>query len=108
MLIVNISDMAQGLSDFPKISLAVAFIYILITCYFVSNWLMFLIRNPSSIPEEKFLSIVMFAITTLLWPLGTVAFFVKIVQTKKIQPSIILACLIIFLMLSVFFYFAQK
>ena len=59
-------------------------------------------------PEEKFLSIVMFAITILLWPLGTVAFFVKIVQTKKIQPSMIVACVTIFLMLSVFFYFAQK
>lgn len=108
MLIVNISDIAQGLPHFHQISLALALIYLLITCYFMTNWLIFSVRNPSSIPEEKFLSIVMFGITTLLWPLGVLKSFVEIVKIKEIKLTMAIACLITFLIFSVFLYFIQS
>ncbi|MDJ0619222.1 MAG: hypothetical protein QNJ63_21190 [Calothrix sp. MO_192.B10] len=104
MLSINIFDMAQGLPNFHHISLALALTYLLVSCYFMINWLIFSIRNPSSIPEEKFLSVVMFAMTTLLWPLGIITSFVQIVKTKKIKLSIAIACLITLFIFSIMAY----
>ena len=52
-----------------KIQLALVISYVLMTCYFGCNWLRFSLRHPSSSPEEKFLSSLMFFISTALWPL---------------------------------------
>lgn len=61
--------------------------YLLITCYFFSNWLRFSIRHPISSPEEKFLSFMMFVITSIFWPTLVPMCFVEIFKTRKLEYS---------------------
>jgi hypothetical protein len=61
--------------------------YLLMTCYFFTNWLRFSFRHPSSSPEDKFLSFVMFIISTLLWPLIVPISFLEILKTRKLEFS---------------------
>jgi hypothetical protein len=67
--------------------LALVLSYLLMTCYFFTNWLRFSFRHPSSSPEDKFLSFVMFIISTLLWPLIVPISFLEILKTRKLELS---------------------
>jgi hypothetical protein len=107
MLTINISDIFLGLPHFHKWAWAAALTYLLMTCYFTINWLIFSARHPSSIPEEKFLSMVMFAITSILWPLGIIASCVEIIKTKQIKVSMAIACLVTLLMFSISLYLVE-
>ncbi|MGD1875401.1 MAG: hypothetical protein ACFB02_20385 [Mastigocoleus sp.] len=55
------------------------------TLYFFSNWLRFTFRHPSQNPEDKFLSFLMFVITTILWPFMVLTSFVEIFKTRKLE-----------------------
>lgn len=59
--------------------------YLLMTCYFFFNWLIFSLRNPTSSPEEKFLSFVMSLITTILWPLMIPISCWEIIKNRQLQ-----------------------
>jgi hypothetical protein len=61
--------------------------YLLVTCYFFSNWLRFCFRHPCSSPEDKFLSFVMFVLTTVFWPVLVPFSCLEMYKTGKIEFS---------------------
>lgn len=77
-----------------KIESTVALSYLLMTCYFLINWLRFTLRNPSSSPEDKFLSFVMFIISTIFWPIIIPMSCVEIFKTKKFEFSVVVPVLV--------------
>ncbi len=70
-----------------NIQLALVISYLLMTCYFFSNWFRFTLRHPSSLPEDKFLSLVMFFISTALWPLLLPVSCIQIIKTRELEFS---------------------
>lgn len=61
--------------------------YFLMSCYFFTNWLRFSLRHPTSTPEEKFLSFVMFLVTTILWPVVIIMNLWQICNKRKMELS---------------------
>jgi hypothetical protein len=61
--------------------------YFLMSCYFFTNWLKFSLRHPTSTPEEKFLSFVMFLVTTILWPVVIIMNLWQIFNKRKLELS---------------------
>jgi hypothetical protein len=57
------------------------------SCYFFTNWLRFSLRHPTSTPEEKFLSFVMFLVTTILWPVVIIMNLWQIFNKRKMELS---------------------
>lgn len=70
-----------------KIESALFISYVLTTCYFFINWLRFSLRHPTSSPQDKFLSFVMFGISTILWPLVIPLSCVEMFKTRKLEFS---------------------
>jgi hypothetical protein len=70
-----------------NIQLALVISYQLMTCYFFCNWLRFTLRHPSSSPEDKFLSLVMFFISTALWPLLLPVSCIQVIKTRELEFS---------------------
>ncbi len=87
-----------------KFELPMVVSYALITCYFFSNWLRFCLRHPSSSLEDKFLSFVMFLITTILWPLLIPMSCVEIYKTRKFEFSTIVPVMVTVFAFSLAFY----
>ncbi len=77
-----------------KFELLLVVTYLLIACYFFSTWLIFCHRHPSSSPEDKFLSFVMFFITTILWPLLVPMSCLEMYKTRKLEFSTIVPVII--------------
>lgn len=75
----------KGVATVNKVQLAFIINYLLMTGYFLINWLRFFLRHPSYSPEEKFLSTVILFITTVLWPIIVPMSFVKILTTRKVE-----------------------
>ncbi|MBG1259834.1 hypothetical protein F8S20_12240 [Nostoc sp. BAE] len=67
------------------IQLTLSIVYLSMTCYFLSNWLIFSIRHPTSTPEDKFFSGVMFLVTTIFWPLMIPMSCLEMFQKKQID-----------------------
>lgn len=61
--------------------------YLLMTCYFFTNWLKFSWRHPTATPEEKFLSFVMFVVTTIFWPLTILMSLWQVFNQRKLEFS---------------------
>ncbi|MDB9447899.1 hypothetical protein [Anabaena sp. CS-542/02] len=61
--------------------------YFLMSCYFFTNWLKFSLRHPTSTPEDKFLSFVMFLVTTILWPVVIIMNLWQIFNKRKLELS---------------------
>ena len=76
----------------------------LITCYFFVNWIRFSLSHPSSSPEDKFLSFVMFVISTILWPLVIPMSLIKILKTRRIGFSAVVPVLLAIFAFSISFY----
>jgi len=68
-----------------NVQLTAIIIYVLITCYFGINWLRFSRRKLYSSPEETFLALIIFLITTLLWPFAIPVYCWQIIKTKVLQ-----------------------
>ncbi|MEM7552651.1 MAG: hypothetical protein AAF378_00855 [Cyanobacteria bacterium P01_A01_bin.84] len=73
------------------------------TSYFFSNWLRFTVKHPHSHPEEKFLSFVMFIITTILWPLIVPLSLVEILKTRKLDLGTVVPVIFATVALSISF-----
>jgi hypothetical protein len=84
--------------------LAFVISYGLITGYFFVNWLRFSLRHPSSSPEDKFLSFVMFVISTILWPLVIPMSLIEIFKTRKIDLSAVVPVILAIFAFSISFY----
>ncbi|RCJ27552.1 hypothetical protein A6770_25640 [Nostoc minutum NIES-26] len=87
-----------------QIQLTLIISYVLISCYFFSNWLRFSLRHPSSSPEEKFLSFVMFIITTIFWPLTIPISLLEIFKKRKLEFSNVIPILLTMFAFSVSYY----
>lgn len=87
-----------------KIQLALVISYLLMTAYFFSNWLRFNRRHPSSSPEDRFLSLVMFVITTFLWPIVIPLSCVEMLKTRKVEFSTVIPVVVAVSAVSLAFY----
>lgn len=87
-----------------QIQLTLVLSYVLMSCYFFSNWLKFSLQHPSSSPEEKFLSFVMFLITTIFWPLTILMTLLEILQKRNLELSHVILIIVTIFSLSVSYY----
>lgn len=78
-----------------QIQLTLLISYLLMTCYFFTNWVSFALRHPSSSPEDKFLSFVMCLITTVFWPLIVPMSLIEILKQRKLDVSTIIPVLLV-------------
>ncbi|TAF07599.1 MAG: hypothetical protein EAZ77_09260 [Nostocales cyanobacterium] len=77
-----------------QIQLTLLISYLLMTCYFFTNWLRFSLRHPTSTPEDKFLSFVMCLITTIFWPVIIPISCLKILKNRKLEFSTVIPVLL--------------
>ena len=77
-----------------KIQLALVVSYLLMTCYFVLNWLRFYLRHPVDSPEDNFLSLVMLAIATICWPLLIPIHCLQTFKTRQFEFSTVVPALV--------------
>ncbi|BAZ52872.1 hypothetical protein NIES4103_55370 [Nostoc sp. NIES-4103] len=87
-----------------QIQLTLIISYFLMSCYFFSNWLRFSLRHPSSSPEEKFLSFVMFLITTIFWPLTIIISLLEIFQKRQLELSNVIPVILAIFAFSISYY----
>lgn len=90
-----------------EIQLPLIITYALMTVYFLINWLIFLGKNPTSTPEEKFLSWIMLLITTVLWPVGIMTTFGEFCQKKRVEFKQIIPLFLGIIIFSVSYYLQQ-
>ncbi len=75
--------------------------YLLITFYFLLNWLKFFNQKNISSPEEKFLSLIILMATIISWPFLVPISAVQALKAKKLQlSSVIPIILLIFITIS--------
>ena len=90
-----------------QIQLTLAISYLIMTCYFFTNWLKFSLSHPTSAPEGKFLSFVMFLITTVCWPAIIPMSCLEIIQKRKLEFSTVIPVLLAIFAVSVSFYLSH-
>ncbi|RCJ32695.1 hypothetical protein A6769_27125 [Nostoc punctiforme NIES-2108] len=90
-----------------QIQLTLTIGYLLMTCYFLTNWLIFSLYHPASNPEDKFLSVVMFVVTTIFWPLMIPISCLEMVQQKRIDFSKMIPVLLAIFVFSISYYLTE-
>ncbi|MEI6445205.1 MAG: hypothetical protein WCO29_19280 [Nostocales cyanobacterium ELA583] len=81
--------------------------YILMTGYFFTNWLIFSLRKPTSSPEDKFLSFIMFVITTILWPVMIIISCLEIFKKGKLELTTVVPLLLAIFAFSISYYLSS-
>jgi hypothetical protein len=76
------------------IQLALLISYLLMTTYFFTNWLKFSLLHPTHTPEDKFLSFLMFVITTIFWPLIILISCFKILKNRQLESNTVIPLLL--------------
>lgn len=87
-----------------QIQLALITSYGLMTCYFFMNWLKFTLRHPTYTTEEKFLSFVMFLITTVFWPVVILMSLWQIFNKGKLEFITVIPVMLAIFAFSVSYY----
>ncbi|RCJ15375.1 hypothetical protein A6S26_07750 [Nostoc sp. ATCC 43529] len=87
-----------------QIELSLSIAYLLMTCYFLTNWLVFSLRHPSSAPEDKFLSLVMFLTTTIFWPLMIFMSCLEMFNKQKIDINKVIPVILTIFVFSISYY----
>lgn len=87
-----------------QILLALFISYVLITCYFFSNWIRFSLRHPTSNPEDKFLSFVMTLITTIFWPLVIPISFLDMLKKRQFELTTVIPVILAIFAFGISFY----
>ena len=90
-----------------QIQLTLSIVYLLMTCYFLTNWLIFSLRHPTSTPEDKFLSFVMFLVTTIFWPLMILMSCLEMLQKKQINFNKMVPVLLAIFVFSISYYLTE-
>lgn len=90
-----------------QIQLTLTIGYLLMTCYFLTNWLIFSLGNPASTPEDKFLSVVMFLVTTIFWPLMIPMSCFEMVQKKQIDFNKMVPVILAIFVFSISYYLTE-
>jgi hypothetical protein len=101
------AQITSGVLTMNQIQLTLTIGYLLMTCYFLINWLIFSLRHPASTPEDKFLSVVMFLITTIFWPLMIPMACLEMVQKKQIDFNKMVPVLLAIFVFSISYYFTE-
>lgn len=65
--------------------------YLLITFYFFINWLKFFNSSCILSIEDKFLSVVILVIATILWPFVVPIYLLELIQNRENQLTIIMS-----------------
>ncbi len=97
----------SGVLTVNQIQLTLTISYLLMTFYFLTNWLIFSLRNPASTPEDKFLSVVMFMVTTIFWPLMIPISCLEMIQKKRIDFSKIIPVILAIFVFSISYYLTE-
>ncbi|MDZ8109026.1 MAG: hypothetical protein RM338_25845 [Nostoc sp. DedQUE12a] len=87
-----------------QIELSLSIAYLLMTCYFLTNWLVFSLRHPTSAPEDKFLSLVMFLTTTIFWPLTIFMSCLEMFNKQKIDINKVIPVILTIFVFSISYY----
>ncbi|MFN6564175.1 MAG: hypothetical protein RMY28_030895 [Nostoc sp. ChiSLP01] len=87
-----------------QIELSLTIAYLLMTCYFLTNWLVFSLRYPTSAPEDKFLSFVMFLTTTIFWPLMVFMSCLEMFNKQKIDINKVIPVILTIFVFSISYY----
>ncbi|QOV21240.1 hypothetical protein IM676_10650 [Anabaenopsis elenkinii CCIBt3563] len=87
-----------------QIQLTLLLSYLLMSCYFFTNWLKFSLRHPTSAPEEKFLSFVIFLVTTILWPGVIIMNLWQIFNKRKLELSNVIPVIFAIFAFSISYY----
>lgn len=90
-----------------QIQLTLTIAYLLITCYFLTNWLIFSLRHTASNPEDKFLSVVIFVVTTIFWPLMIPMSCLEMIQKKRIDLNKMIPVLLAIFIFSISYYLTE-
>ncbi len=90
-----------------QIQLTLSIVYLFMTCYFLSNWLIFSLRHPASTPEDKFLSVVMFLVTTIFWPMMILMSCLEMLQKKQIDFNKMVPVLLAIFVFSISYYLTE-
>lgn len=90
-----------------QIQLTLTIVYLFMTCYFLSNWLIFSLRHPASAPEDKFLSVVMFLVTTIFWPLLIPMSCLEMFKEKRIDFNKMIPVFLAIFVFSISYYFTE-
>lgn len=101
------AHITSGVLTVNQIQLTLTIGYLLMTCYFLINWLIFALRHPASTPEDKFLSVVMFVVTTIFWPLMIPMSCLEIVQKKQIDFNKMIPVLLAIFIFSISYYLTE-
>ncbi|WP_414590437.1 hypothetical protein [Anabaena sp. CCY 9614] len=78
--------------------------YLLMTCYFFSNWLRFSLRHHASTPEDKFLSLIMCLMTIIFWPLMILMSVWEIFKKRKIDINTTIPVILVVFAVSFSYY----
>lgn len=87
-----------------QIQWALVLSYLLISCYFFGNWLVFYLRHPNDSPEDKLLSFVMFVISTIFWPLMIPISCLEMFKQRKLELSTVIPVLLAMFAFSISYY----
>ncbi|MBE9106410.1 hypothetical protein IQ229_16195 [Nostoc cf. edaphicum LEGE 07299] len=90
-----------------QIQLTLTIGYLLMSCYFLTNWLIFSLRHPTSTADDKFLSVVMFLVTAIFWPLMIPMSCLEMVQQKRIDFSKMIPVLLAIFVFSISYYLTE-
>lgn len=91
-------------ADMEQIKLSLTIPYLIMTCYFLTNWFVFSLHHPTSAPEDKFLSFVMFLVTTILWPLMILISCLEMLKNQKIEMSKLIPIILTIFTFSISYY----
>jgi len=61
------------------------FAYLIISLHFLRNWLKFFRREPRLSPEDKFLSLVILVIATILWPFVVPISYLELLKAQNLN-----------------------
>jgi hypothetical protein len=87
-----------------RMQLSLVISYLLISGYFLSNWLRFSLRHPTSAPEDKFLSFLMSVMTTIFWPLVIPISCLDMIKNRKMELNTVIPILLGIFAFSVSYY----
>lgn len=96
-----------GVLTVNQIQMSLTIGYLLMSCYFLSHWLIFSLHHPTSTPEDRFLSVVIFLITTIFWPVMIAMSCLEMVQKKRIDFSKMIPVLLAIFVFTISYYLTE-
>jgi hypothetical protein len=104
---VNLNIVKHGVGAVNQIQSTLVISYVLMTGYFFTNWLTFSLRHPISSVEDKFLSFIMFVVTTILWPIVVVMSCLEVLKKGKLEFNALVPVLLLLLAISISYYLSS-